>query len=377
MRNYLSSSMEAAVLFKHSMKKMRRRFVGWGIVGIIATVGIFCVAVTDVRCEDPKLTPESIMKTNPDLYRAIQSGPPLPPPEVDPAKPYDPYPGFFAQPVLKPGQIEEWWENSSFEYSPVYPYLLKHTHLKFTFANSTGNDEGYANKGAVLLALRKGRFTNIVAYTIDKKNISSPDGSRVDKDTQGFEETAQYEFNRYLFAEAGFHWQRLSQFMILNRYIPVVGVGSYNVLQDIFNKKQTRLGLHLGAAWVKDEYYPMVVDMIGKNSDSFYGLYFRADFSHKFYDLFTFKSEFILKHAIESTPVYVMTTIPRTSLTDQKAVMTGSTKRYDWNWTNSLEFALNQYVGFLVSYTMAYDSNPWPIAAKSDTELMIGFKFAY
>lgn len=377
MRRNLSSSQETGVSPEYGIGQVARGLVDWCAIGLLAAFSMFAVAVADVRAEEAKLTPEHIKQTNPELYRQIQDGPRLPPPEVDPAKTYDPYPGFFAQPVLKPGQIEEWWENSSFEYSPTYPYLLKHTHLKFSYAKSTGNDDGHAWKGSILLALRKDRLTITGGYEIDQKNFTSPDGSSTNKDVQGAELTALYELNRYLFVEAGFHWQRLSQFMIMNRYIPVVGIGSYNVLQDVLNKKKDRLGVHLGVARVTDEYYQTVIDMIKKDSDTYNGIYARADFSHKFNNMFTYKQEFTLKHAIDSTPVYVMTTIPRTAVTDQKSVTIGSTKRYDWNWSNSLEFTLNQYVGFLVSYNVAFDSNPWPIAAKRDTEFMTGFKFAF
>jgi len=352
------------------VRDRKGRGCNWIAFGVLAAASMFAVTVTAVQAEELKLTPEFIQKSNPDLYRQIQDGPRLPPPEVDPVKPYDPDPGFFAQPVLKPGQIEEWWENSSYSYSPAYPYLLKHTHLKFTYVNSTGNDTGHSWKGAALVALRKDRFTNTIAYSIDKKHFVSKDGSSIDKDTQGFEETAQYELNRYLFVEAAFHWQRMSIFMIEDRYIPFVGIGSYNLLQDVLSQKKDRLSLNFGVARVTDKYYPIVADIIKSDSAKFKAVYTKAEFTHKFDDMFTYKQEFTLKHATDATPIYKM-------IGEDKSIVIGSTKRYDWNWGNSLEFALNQFVGFLVSYNVSYDSNPWPIAAKRDVELMTGFKFAF
>ena len=342
---------------------------------LIAAAGALCVAAADVQAEEPALTPEYLKQTNPELYRQIQGSPRLPPKRVDPDQPYPAYPGFFAQPVLKPDQLEDWWENSSFLYTPQYPYLLKHTHMKFSYGKTTGNDDGYAVKGGLYLALRKDRFTNFIGYEVDKKNIESRDGSSYDKDVQSFEETALYELNRYLFVEAGMYWQRLSLQKIRDRYMPFAGIGSYNVLQDVLDQKKDRLGLNLGIGRVRDEYEPIILEMINKDSDTFNGVYARADFSHKFSDLLTYRQKFVMKHAIDSTPIYSITTIPQT--TEQQAIVVGTTKRYDWRWTNSLEFALNQYVGFLVSYEVAYDSNPWPVVAKRDTELMTGFKFAY
>ncbi|MFA7403850.1 MAG: hypothetical protein WC007_07650 [Pelobacteraceae bacterium] len=375
MKNDLRSCPENGVSSESLMVQVSRKGMGRVAVVLLAALCIFGVVLSDAQAEEPALTPESIKQSNPELYRRIQAAPKLPEENVDPDKPYDAYPGFFAQPVLKPGQIEEWWENSSFDYSPMYPYLLKHTHMKFSFARSTGNDDGSVTKGGLLLALRKDRVTNVIGYEIDKKDITSTDGSSTHKDIQSFEETALYELNRYLFVEAGMFWQRLSQQFIKDRYLPFAGFGSYNVLQDVLNKKKDRLGLRLGYGRVTDVYDPVVVNIIHKDSDSFNGIYTRADYTHKFSDLLTYKQHFVMKHATDATPRYSLTTIPQTQ--DQKSIVIGTTKRYDWRWTNSLEFALNQYVGFLISYEVAFDSNPWPIAVKRDTEFMTGFKFAY
>ncbi|MDD5286327.1 MAG: DUF481 domain-containing protein [Desulfuromonadaceae bacterium] len=370
MRNSSSSLLEAAVLFKHGMRRVKMGLIAMGSVLILAAAGMFGVPIAGASGEEAKLTPEYIQKTYPDLYREIQNGPRLPPPEVDPAKPYDPYPGFFAQPVLKPGQIEEWWETSSFEYSPVYPYLLKHTHLKFSYSESTGNDKGYLYKGAFYLALRKGRITNVFAYEADRKSVHSSDGSNIDKNIMGVEDTLSYEFNRYLFVEGGMHWQKLTPQMIENRYIPFVGIGSYNLLQDILNKKKDRLKFNLGFGRVMDEYSTFVVDLTNKKSDSFNAIYTKAEYAHKFNDMLTYKQDFVLKHALDATSIYILNSV-------DKAVLIGSTKRYDWSWTNSLEFALNQYVGCLVSYNVAFDSNPGPSVEKRDTTFLVGLKFAY
>lgn len=343
-------------------------------IGLLAAIAMFSVTATDVRAEDVKQAADQLMKSNPDLYRQIQEGPKLPPPEVDPVKAYDPDPGFFAQPVLKPGQIQEWYENSAYEYSPMYPYLLKSTTFKFSYINSTGNDNGHSWKGNFMLTLRKDKFTNTISYNIAQSNFTDNEGGiSAFKDTQTFEESALYELNPYLFVEAGYIWQRLSMFQLKNRHIPLVGIGSYNLLRDILNKKHDRLTLNLAMANVTDVYTPMVVSYIKKDSDSFKAFYVRSEYTHKFNELFTYKMEGTLKHAIDATPMYAMPIVAG----EPKAIQIGSTKRYDWNWNNSFEFAMNQYVGFLVSYNIAFDSNPFPTAAKRDTEIMTGFKLSF
>jgi hypothetical protein len=374
MRNSLSGKQAYSFFrIRGAVKCNKPRVCIWiaAVMAVACTIGLMA---HEVMAEEAKLTPEYIQKNNPELYRQIQNGPRLPPPEVDPDKPYDPYPGFFAQPVLKPGQIEEWWENTSFEYSPVYPYLLKHTHLKFSYAKTTGNDDGHAWKGGILLALRKDRLTNVIGYEIDQKRFTSADGSSTDKNVQNFEETLSYELNRYLFLETGFYWQRLSQQLIKNRWVPFMGIGTYNILQDILDKKKNRLKLNLGYGRVTDYYDSFVVDITDRKSESFNAMYLKAEFAHKFTSMLTYKQDFIYKQALNSTPVYTMNDAVFRDLAANK---TGTTKRFDWNWINSLEFTLNEYVGFLLSYNVAFDSNPGPGVVKRDTEILTGFKFAY
>ncbi|WP_027390113.1 DUF481 domain-containing protein [Chrysiogenes arsenatis] len=335
----------------------------------------FCLFAA-ASAQSLELTPEYIRENYPDLYRQIQSAPKLPP-QINPEKPYGEYQGFFSHPTFQPNQPEEWWEHSSFEYSPEYPYFLKHTHLKFSFAELSGNDDGTVKNGGMYLGLRKGRFTNHLAYSIDKKEIQNPDGNVSEKDVQNFEETLQYELNRYLFAEAGLFWQRLSPIFIQSRTIPFVGVGSYNVLQDVVDKNRYRLGIRLGLGRISDEYAPMVATLIQNDSEKYDGIYLRADYTHRLTDMLRYRQEFNMKRALDATNIYGLTTIPQAGLDEQKAIILGTTKRYDWRWTNSLEFSLNQYVGFLIQYAVAFDNNPWPVAAKRDTEFLTGFKFAY
>lgn len=323
---------------------------------------------------NPELTPEFIRLNEPELYRQIQSAPKLPLP-TDPNNPYGEYAGFFSHPKFQPDQPEDWWEHSSFSYNPQYPYLLKHTHLKFSYADMEGNDNGFAVKGGAYLAVRKGRVSSYLGYEVDRKEITDSQGGSVDKDIQNLDTTLLYEINPHLFVEGGLIWQRLSYQMIDSRTIPFVGLGSFNILKGLLDPKRDSLKVGFGFGRIYDKYDQTVIDMIGKDSDSFNGAYVKANFIHQFTDTLAYRQSYVLKHALQETTVYKITTIPQTDM--QFAINAGSTKRYDWRWTNALEFTLNQWVGFLIQYQMAYDSNPWPIAAKSDKELLLGLKFAY
>ena len=122
---------------------------------------------------------------------------------------------------------------------------------------------------------------------------------------QTFEESLLYEINPYIFAEAGFIWQRISIFELKDRYIPFAGIGSYNLLRDVLDKKKDRLTLNVAYVNVKDVYTPMVESYIRKSSESFDGIYLRGEFTHKFSDTLTYKMEGTLKHALDRTPVYL------------------------------------------------------------------------
>lgn len=337
-------------------------------------VCLFGIWAPLAAAEVPKLTPEYIRDSNPDLYRQIQAAPRLPE-AIDPLRPYGEYGGFFSHPKFMPDQPEEWWERSAFEYSPEYPYFLKHTHLKFSFSDNKGNDDGFALKGAFYLALRKGRVSNILGYEVDRKQITDTQGGSIDKNMQTLDETLLYEINRHLYVECGGIWQSLSLQRIDSRTIPFVGLGTFNVLQDILDKKKDTLKMGLGFGRVFDHYDAFVESLIKKDSDTFNAIYLNAAYTHRFTDKFNYRQNFTLKHATEKTAIYNMTSIPQSNT--QFAITAGSTYRYDWRWTNALEFNLNQYVGFLIQYYIAYDSNPWPISAKYDRELMLGLKFAY
>jgi len=332
------------------------------------------MSASAVFAEEPKLTPEYIKTNYPDTYRKIQAEPKLPA-DIDPENPYGNYGGFFSQPRFKPDQPEEWWERSAFDYSPEYPYTLKHTHLKFSFADMKGNDEGFLFKGSGYLALRKGNLSDYFAYEVDRKKVTDTQGGNTDKNMQTLENTLLYEINPYLYVEGGLIWQRLSVQLITNRTIPFVGFGSFNLLQGVLDKKYDTLKAGIGFGRVFDRYDPLVRDLINKNGDEFNAAYLNAVYTHKFTDRFSYRQNFVLKHATEKTPVYKLTSIPQAE--KQFAINVGSTNRYDWRWTNTLEFNLNQYVGFLIQYFVGYDSNPWPIAVKRDKEFMAGLKFAF
>jgi hypothetical protein len=343
---------------------------------LLTLVCILGMSASAVFAEEPKLTPEYIKQNYPDIYRNIQAAPKLLA-DIDPQNPYGDYGGFFSHPRFKPDQPEEWWERSAFEYSPEYPYPLKHTHMKFSGADMKGNDDGFVFKGSAYLALRKGKLSDYFAYEIDRKNVSDTQGGKTYKNTQTLEDTLLYEINPYLYVEGGLIWQRLSVQLINSRTIPFVGLGTFNLLQGVLDKKTDTLRAGIGFGRVFDRYDPLVRDLIKKNGDEFNAAYLNAIYTHKFTDKFSYKQNFVLKHAMEKTPVYRMTSIPQLPPDEQFAINVGSTYRYDWRWTNALELNINQYVGFLIQYLIAYDSNPWPIAAKRDKEFLAGFKFAF
>jgi hypothetical protein len=320
--------------------------------------------------EEP-ITSESIKQNHPEVYKKIQQEEKYREP-VNPDKPYGDYGGFWALPTFKPDQPHDWWERSSFEYSPEYPFFLKRITSQLSYLRLSGSSEGTLATGSIALNLRKGRISNSLSYAIDQKLVKHESGyTTLDRDLQTFEETLKYELNRHLFIEAGMFWRRISTVYIKDRYVPFIGIGTYNILDTIVKNKKDLLGIELGAAKVFDTYYPYVSDITHSKSDSYTAVYLKADYTHIFNSSLTYRQNFLLKNAVDKTPVY-QESADWTSATIQYYNL-----RYDWRWTNSLEYNYNRFIGAYVSYAVIYDSNPWPTKSKQDTELMVGLRLSH
>lgn len=285
--------------------------------------------------------------------------------------PYGDRPGFWAQPKFKSGQPQDWWERSSFEYEPEYPYFLKRFTGQLSFTKLTGSSDGHLAMGGAELILRKGRFTNSNSYMIDQKDIVSETGYTVlDRDLQNFDETLRYEFNRHLFIETGMIWRRISTVYIRDRFIPFIGLGTYNILYTLGqNNKKDLLGIHLGLVNIFDKYYPFVAQLTGKESNQYPAFYLSANYTHIFNDHFTYRQFLFHKYGLAKTPVY------QESPDWSRATIKDNSYRYDYRWSNSIEFNYNRTIGLSLSYDLIYDSNPWPTKANLDTLLSLFFRF--
>ncbi len=176
----------------------------------------------------------------------------------------------------------------------------------------------------------------------------------------------RYELNRHLFFEGGFFWRRISTAYIFNRYVPFLGLGTYNILYTLgLRNKKDLLGLDLGVAKVFDTYYPYVVQLTGRDSNDYKAWYLKADYTHIFNDQFTYRQNLLLKYGMDKTPVYQEA--PNWS----SATVKDYSYRYDWRWSNSIEFNFSRYIGLSLSYDLIYDSNPWPTKANLDTLLSL------
>ena len=287
-----------------------------------------------------------------------------------PDKPYGEYGGFWAQPSFKPDQPKDWWERSSFEYSPEYPYFLKHITAQLSYVRLSGSSDGTLANGSLAFYLRKGRLSNSLSYSIDQKYVKHESGYiSLDRDMQTFEETLKYELNRHLFMEAGMFWRRISTVNILDRYLPFIGIGTYNILESIGLKtKKNILGVEIGVAKVFDTYYPWVSAMTGKKSDSYTAVYLKADYTLAITPALTYRQNFLMKNATDKTPVY------KESPYWSSATIQHYNLRYDWRWSNSLEYNFNRFIGGYISFDLIYDSNQWPTKTGQDTLLAAGFR---
>ncbi len=318
------------------------------------------------------ITSESIKQNNPEVYKKIQQEEKYKEP-VNPDKPYGDYGGFWAPPTFKPDQPQYWWENTSFEYSPEYPFFLKRITAQLSYVRLSGSSDGSIATGSAALYLRKGRISNSLSYFIDQKYVKSETGYiTLDRDMQTFEETLRYELSRHLFIEAGMFWRRISTVNIKDRYLPFIGVGTYDILNSIgLKSKKNLLGIELGVAKVFDTYYPWVSDITHNKSDSYTAVYLKADYTHIFNNALTYRQNFLFKNALDKTPVY------KESPDWSSATVQYYNLRYDWRWSNSFEYNFNRFIGAYISFDVIYDSNPWPTKTGQDTLLAMGLRLSH
>jgi len=318
------------------------------------------------------ITSEQIKQSNPEVYKKIQQDEKYREP-VNPDKPYGDDGGFWAQPTFKPDQPQDWWERSSFEYSPQYPFLLKRATAQLSYLSLRGSSDGSIAGGLLAFYLRKGRVSNSISYSIDQKYVINETGyTSLDRDMQTFEETFRYELSRHLFLEAGMFWRRISTVNIRDRYLPFVGIGTYNILDSIgIKNNKDLLGIELGLSGVFDTYYPWVSAITHNSSDSYKAVYLKVDYAHIFNKLLTYRQNLLFKNGIDKTPVY------QESPNWQSATIQYYNLRYDWRWSNSFEYNFNRFIGAYISYDVIYDSNPWPTKANKDTLLLTSFRLSY
>ena len=320
----------------------------------------------------PPITSEQIKQDYPEVYKKIQQEEKYREP-VNPDKPYGDDGGFWAQPTFKPDQPQDWWERSSFEYSPQYPFLLKHITAQLSYLSLRGSSDGSIASGLLAFHLRKGRTSNSISYSIDQKYVINETGyTSLDRDMQTFEETFRYELSRHLFLETGMFWRRISTVNIRDRYLPFIGIGTYNILDSIgIKNKKDLLGIELGFAEVFDTYYPWVSAITHNNSDSYKAVYLKVDYTHIFNNSLTYRQNLLFKNGIDKTPVY------QESADWQSATIQYYNLRYDWRWSNSFEYNFNRFIGAYISYDVIYDSNPWPTKANKDTLFLTSLRLSY
>ena len=358
-----------------SRPELMKNGLCWLSGGLFLLISLVMInpAIGAEEAKTQPVTSEYIKQNDPELYKKIQQEEKYRDP-VNPDKPYGDYSSFWAQPTFKPDQPQDWWERSSFEYSPDYPFFLKHITAQLSYLKISGSSDGTIANGAFAINLRKGRISNSLSYSIDQKHVINETGYvALDRDLQTFEETLKYELNRHLFLEAGMFWRRMSTVNIKDRYLPFVGIGTYNILGSLIDKnnKKDLLGIELGVGKVMDTYYLWVSDITHNTSDSYNAVYLKVDYAHIFNNSWTYRQNLLYKNAIEKTPVY------QESADWKSATIQHYNLRYDWRWSNSVEYNVNRFIGGYVSYSVIYDSNPWPTKANKDTELMVGLRFSY
>ena len=221
---------------------------------------------------------------------------------------------------------EKWWLQSSLADSA--DHLQIHASGRYSYSRMKGIISGSTNSGNLVLALRKGIFTNFSRYGLDKfdMNLKSSVNLNYATKSQFFTDYVDVDVSRQAFFEAGYIWERDDALLLQNRYTLYGGIG----LNTSFVKK-LKLKSLLASGRIDQEYTIPVdeLDVIKKPYAAFYGV---SDFEYA-----------VTPEVAVTGKVYYFTDM-------------NDWDRYRYGYFLNLTVSLWKHVSLVAGYNYRYDS---------------------
>ena len=262
-----------------------------------------------------------------------------------------------------------WWEKNSLKYSPLPEQWLFHIEGTLDYKHRTGNTQSDIYNGSASLMVRKWRFTNTLAYVINKeftKQNPQPGSpvSQTDTDYRSIQESLRYDLTDRLYTEGGYIWEMDTANYISGRESYYAGFG-----YALVARPKHLLDVLLAGGYEEEQYPAAVKAAMNMDSGSVTAGYLRENYRWNITDRFTYKQTFRIIQNFTPTNVF------NNDLTNLQVI--GETNRYRWFLINEIYFKLVDHLNFMAGFKVEYDSNPWPTVEKLDTTFKSGIQLSF
>jgi hypothetical protein len=229
-----------------------------------------------------------------------------------------------------------WWLESSFSskvqadsLSGKSRKLLFHGEANYSYSRLDGITSGNIHSGKMFLVERFKPFSHFTSFNITAQEIgvNSSTSSAIKTENYYFHDYFDIDFNKVLFVEPGFIWERNVVSLINSRHFIYIGIGSNAVL---FKKIKFK---SLAAITRVDQNYIIDVTSIDVVKDPYKAAYFNQEMSIQFN-----------KDIMLSTQVGYFLNLD-------------DSERYLYNYNVNLRVKLLKHIGLVVGYSSNFNSD--------------------
>jgi len=229
-------------------------------------------------------------------------------------------------PLLFSQAGEKWWLQSSLADSVDHWQL--HASGRYSYSRMKGIISGSTNSGSLVLALRKGVFTNFSRFGLDKFDMNLKSSVNLNYVTKSsyFTDYINLDLSKIFLLEGGFIWERDDAALLQNRYTVYGGAG----LNSSCFKKKLKLKSLVASGRIDQKYTVPVdeMDVIKKPYTAFYCVH---DFEYA-----------ITPEAAIAGKVYYFTDV-------------NELDRYRYGYYLNLTVGLWKHVSLVAGYNYKYD----------------------
>jgi len=261
--------------------------------------------------------------------------------------------------------LGDWWNKSSLEYDPIPPQFLFRREIQYGFQRTTGNMDSFAHALTSRIDIRKKRFTNSTAYTVDKNDIETVFAGESEKDHQIVEDTLKYDITKKVFANAGFIWERNNLALIDSRYAIYGGFG-----YRFFTLDRHKLYALLAYGYLDETYTGDAVKLLGFDKRNFNTIFLDQSYQWNITDRISFNEKFRTIHSLNSDEHFDLDE-------SGNVVSRGQKRRNIIIFSLGLDFKITDSFSFTNAYLINYDRTPWPGVKTEDTQFMSGVKLSF